>query len=417
MQSYRLLKEALLERNYFLAAAPFQSKEIGITIPTPSRLESYFWYFPATLLYHLIYYKQLMNSEYQEKFSGPRPLLKSTLRAHFPNLPQIHAMAGSVMYEGQINDGRTNVLALLSATVDQLTKGMVGANIANYVEFNEFVKDKEGRIEGATVTDTLGKKQFTIRSKYVVNCTGVMADHLRTLDNPAVPSRILGSRGTHLIFRGDLVPEGEGVIIPKTKDGRLLFIINYFGNTMVGTTDDECEKAFTCKPEDYDIKFIFEELKPYFGHDFDFEGQLISAWAGMRPLVVQDSNWIQIEEQKVADKWGSLTIRQKADFYFVKGLRKIASVVNSWRARRKEKQQKAKEESQGDGPRETLPKKKSAKLSRSHEIEISDSGLVSVMGGKWTSFRRMGEDTIDLILEHNHAQMKQKGLTEAESPL
>jgi len=42
-----------------------------------------------------------------------------------------------------------------------------------------------------------------------------------------------------------------------------------------------------------------------------------------------------------------------------------------------------------------------AKLSRTHEIEVSKSGLVSLMGGKWTSFRIMGEHTVDEILKNN----------------
>lgn len=42
-----------------------------------------------------------------------------------------------------------------------------------------------------------------------------------------------------------------------------------------------------------------------------------------------------------------------------------------------------------------------AKLSRTHEIEVSKSGLVSLMGGKWTSFRVMGEHTVDEILKNN----------------
>jgi glycerol-3-phosphate dehydrogenase len=42
-----------------------------------------------------------------------------------------------------------------------------------------------------------------------------------------------------------------------------------------------------------------------------------------------------------------------------------------------------------------------ARLSRSHVIEVSDSGLVSLMGGKWTSFRHMGEETVDSLLQAN----------------
>jgi glycerol-3-phosphate dehydrogenase len=40
-------------------------------------------------------------------------------------------------------------------------------------------------------------------------------------------------------------------------------------------------------------------------------------------------------------------------------------------------------------------KENTSSLSRGHVIEISDSGLVSLMGGKWTAYRKMGSETVD----------------------
>jgi glycerol-3-phosphate dehydrogenase len=73
------------------------------------------------------------------------------------------------------------------------------------------------------------------------------------------------------------------VIIPKTKDGRLIFIIDYMGHPMVGTTDHACDVTHHCKPTQEEIDFIIGELKPYFGEDYNYE--VLSAWAGIRPLV------------------------------------------------------------------------------------------------------------------------------------
>lgn len=63
---------------------------------------------------------------------------------------------------------------------------MKGANIANYVEFVDYVKNPNGKIEGAILYDNLKKKQFKVNSKVVVNCTGIHADELRLKDNPNV---------------------------------------------------------------------------------------------------------------------------------------------------------------------------------------------------------------------------------------
>ena len=73
------------------------------------------------------------------------------------------------------------------------------------------------------------------------------------------------------MFKKGALPYQHGVIIPKTKDGRLIFIIDYMGHPMVGTTDLECDVTHHCKPTQEEIDFIIGELKPYFGDDYDYE--------------------------------------------------------------------------------------------------------------------------------------------------
>ena len=85
------------------------------------------------------------------------------------------------------------------------------------------------------------------------------------------------------MFPKGALPYQHGVIIPKTKDGRLIFIIDYMGHPMVGTTDHACDVTHHCKPTQEEIDFIIEELKPYFGPEYDYS--VVSAWAGIRPLV------------------------------------------------------------------------------------------------------------------------------------
>lgn len=60
-------------------------------------------------------------------------------------------------------------------------------------------------------------------------------------DNPEASKRITAARGTHLVFKKGFIPDHTGIIIPKTDDGRLIFIISYLGHAMVGTTDEKCE--------------------------------------------------------------------------------------------------------------------------------------------------------------------------------
>lgn len=69
----------------------------------------------------------------------------------------------------------------------------------------------------------------------------MFADSVRLMDDPSVNPRIQGARGTHLVFKKGIIPDNSGIIIPQTEDGRLLFVINYLGHPMVGTTDVKSE--------------------------------------------------------------------------------------------------------------------------------------------------------------------------------
>ena len=191
------------------------------------------------------------------------------------------------MSETQMSDSRMNLQALFTSAVDEYIPGMKGATLANYVEMTDFIKDTNGRITGVMCADKMDPTgtAFPVKAKVVVNCAGVHADEIRIKDQPDVEKRIVPSRGTHLIFKKGLLNGTSGMIVPETSDGRLLFIINYYGHPMVGTTDEFCDATHHCEPSQQEIDFICDEIKPYFGEDYDFKGNLLSAWAGLRPLV------------------------------------------------------------------------------------------------------------------------------------
>jgi glycerol-3-phosphate dehydrogenase len=158
--------------------------------------------------------------------------------------------------------------------------------------------------------------------------------------------------------------------VPETSDGRLLFVLNYFGHPLVGTTDVFDDATFHCEPSEKEIDFLIEEIKPFLGKDFDYKGNLLSAWAGQRPLV-KSSTKDKAEEKDPRAR----TMTERLGDYFKGGVRWLAFKVN--------------------GPK----KSSSASIARNHVIEVSDSGLVSLMGGKWTAYRVQGEQTVDRILK------------------
>lgn len=269
-------------------------------------------------------------------------------------------------------DSRMGLNSILTSSVEKFHPGLSGSTIANYVEFVDFIKNEEGKITGAKLTDTVTNKSFDVKCKAVANCTGIFSDDIRKADNPEAKNRMVGARGTHLMFKNGMLPENKGIIIPQTEDGRLLFVINYLGVLQVGTTDEKCAMTHNCEPTKEEIDFIVKEIKPYMPEGYDFEANLISAYAGIRPLVSGGQ-----DKQSQHSNDGMVTQKFKSS------IRRLAKLL------------------QGKSS-------KTSSISRSHVIEVSDSGLVSLMGGKWTSFRVMGEHTVDQILETHSLDTKHK---------
>ena len=74
---------------------------------------------------------------------------------------------------------------LLTSSIDKFIPGMKGTTLANYIRFDSFVKDENGQICAANLYDTINKKEFTVKTKLVVNCAGQHADEIRLEDNKA----------------------------------------------------------------------------------------------------------------------------------------------------------------------------------------------------------------------------------------
>jgi glycerol-3-phosphate dehydrogenase len=120
-----------------------------------------------------------MKSDYDVSLDGPKIISKSKLLKSYPNVKDIHGKYGVILNEAQMMDGRMTLHALLTSSIDSFIPGMKGATLANYVEFSDFIKNAEGNIEGAVLIDRLTKKQFTVKSRVVVNAAGVHADIIR----------------------------------------------------------------------------------------------------------------------------------------------------------------------------------------------------------------------------------------------
>lgn len=312
---FSLVKSGLEERATILKIAPHLSKPLPILIPVYRWLQAgYYW--AGIKVYDFLAGKRTIGNS--------RFVSKKDVEKYFPKIRTDELKGAILYYDGQFDDARLNV----SLAISSIHHGAAAANYVKVVDFEHL----NGKLIGALVEDQAEGDSWVIKGKVFVNAAGPFADKLRLLDNPSLPRKMVGSVGTHLVFDRSFAPKAVGLLIPKTSDGRVLFLLPWENQTLVGTTDIPVEVKQDPKPTEEEINYLIEHLNKHLGLGVSRK-DVRASWAGIRPLISEERS------------------------------------------------------------------KKTAKLSRDFSIEKSASGLYSIMGGKWTSYRKMGEMLIDRMIQ------------------
>ncbi|TDH73116.1 hypothetical protein CCR75_000582 [Bremia lactucae] len=315
----KLVYEALEERAFFLSAAPYMNRPLPIMIPI------YKWWEVPYMWVGAKAYDIVAGSQ---RFV-PRSYYINAEEAmfQFPMLRKEGLKGAIVYYDGQMNDTRMNVSIALTATQN-------GATIANYVEVLQLLKDKDGKVQGAHVRDTLTGDEWNIKAHAVVNATGPFTDTIRQMDDPTKDKICVPAAGVHAVLPDHFSPHRMGLIVPKTSDGRVLFFLPWENGTLAGTTDSQSDVTMLPSPTTNEVDFIIDEANRYLAKNVT-RNDVKSAWSGIRPLV--------------------------------------------------------KDPRHANGS--------TAAISREHVVEVSASNLVTIAGGKWTTYRRMAQDAINKLVE------------------
>jgi glycerol-3-phosphate dehydrogenase len=308
-----LVMEALKERGLLRQNAPHLVRELAHIVPSYSWWEGPFYGIGLKLY-------QMLSGKYG---FGPSQLLskEETLR-RLPSVNPDGLTGGVVYFDGQFDD--TRLLINLVATANEQ-----GATLLNYAKVTQLHRGPDNIIHGLTWQDVETGESFEIRGKVVINATGAFTDSVRHLAEPDAKNMIAPSQGAHLILDKSFLPGKDAILVPHTKDGRVMFALPWHEHTLVGTTDTPIESAsLEPVPLDQEVQFMLETAGLYLAKK-PTRADILSVWAGIRPLV-------------------------KA----------------------------------GDG-------KNTAALSRDHTVHIDQSGLLSIAGGKWTTYRNMAEDAVN----------------------
>ena len=218
------------------------------------------------------------------------------------------------------------------------TAAAFGATVANGCRVVEFSKDDAGHATGVIV-ETDGNR-IAVTAKVIVNATGVWADEVRALAEREYPDSLRPAKGVHLTVPWSKIRNDIAVVIPVPKDRRSLFVVPW-GELPDGTFR---HTYVGTTDTDYDGDLDDPQCTK---DDIDYVLKALNA-----------SITTGITADDVTGTWA--------------GLRPLVKQAGSART---------------------------ADLSRRHSITTDAAGIISVTGGKLTTYREMAEDTVDATLE------------------
>ena len=199
---------------------------------------------------------------------------KSKTKEMFPLLKQEKLKRSFIFQDAQTDDSKL-VVTLLRNAVE-----INNAIAINYMEITD-IKKQSSKYQITAINKLNGNKHMFIANN-IIAATGV---HALPGDYSVKSSHIKFSGGAHLILKDDpLKINGNGILLPKTEDNRIMFVLPWFGNTIVGTTDTETFSGTLDRPyaNNDDKEYIIRHIKKYFNVD---NVEYISSWSGIRALI------------------------------------------------------------------------------------------------------------------------------------
>jgi glycerol-3-phosphate dehydrogenase len=267
----RQVKHGLEERHIVLSNAPHLARPLALITPVFTWIEGLYFTIGLTI------YSWFASG--RDTLPKSMWLSKADVLRRLPGLsPRLHS--GVLYYDGQLDDARY-CLALAQSAAE------AGAVVVNHLAVTGFERDADGKLSAAYLADERHPEQapITVRAKVFLNCTGAHADHIRLMANPAQTPRIRPSKGVHLVLSGDIMPGKDALLIPKTRDGRVVFSIPFEGHVLLGTTDDDYT-ALDQEPilEAAEVDFLLETLQRYAAKTLS-PTMVLSGFGGLRPLI------------------------------------------------------------------------------------------------------------------------------------
>ena len=321
-----LVREALLERSVLARIAPHQTEAFPFVIPIYADRQRNYDH-PLIMRAGLFLYDLLAG---RQNFAKHRRLSREEALRLAPQLDPRGLKGAFLYYDALTNDSRLVIEIVKAAHQD-------GAAIANYTRVESYLRDADGKITGARVLDELSGERIELRARVTINATGIWMEEMIRLDGGSaegLKKKLRPAKGIHLTIAANRLKVDAAWLIPSLTGHRFYFVVPWEGRVNIGTTDTDYSGGKDFPQAEHDeVAEILNAINSYFPEANLDPSDVISAWAGLRPLI-SDAN-----------------------------------------------------------------AKDTTKVSRKEEMIETADGLISIGGGKLTTYRAMAEHGIDLVLK------------------
>lgn len=255
-----LVFEASVERRRLLRLAPHLVRPLGFTWPVYRGARIPRWKLAAGLtLYDAL--ALFRNVRRHSRLRRPAVLERE------PGLRATGLLGGATYYDAATDDSRLT----LANAVDAVLQGAV---VATYVHAGGYTR-ADGRVAGAEVTDVLTGERFEVRARAIVRAVG-----------PWTSRNVRGSTGVHVSVPRERLANTGAVTLMAPQDGRVMFVLPAGTHAIIGTTESPTlGSPDQVRATEADVAYLLEAANHYFPGARLTRDDVVSAWAGVRPLV------------------------------------------------------------------------------------------------------------------------------------
>lgn len=218
-----------------------------------------------------------------------------------------------------------------------------GATVLTHARVDTFTHDERGHVSGAVITDMLDGSKRTVVANAVINASGPWTDRVLARSEHTRGKLLRTTKGVHIVVPRARLPINNAIVVFHPRDGRVMFALPWGDSSYIGTTDTDYDgDPDNCHCEEADVSYLLEAMTVFFPTARLTEADVIATWAGLRPLVKPDDD----------------------------------SGVSA------------------------------SAVSREHSIIENNDGIITIAGGKLTTYRRMSAEVVTDAI----AQLKRRGL-------